>query len=172
MKLSLFGAVLVALVPLGAMAAAPAPPSPQPHAYWHVWADKAGRTHQSQCAFKDFAPFSLGSGIEPIYVDKVREDVGAVWIAQLPKGWVGQWHENPKAQWVVPLKGRWFVETTDGHRVEMGPGEASLGEDQAAKPDASGHTGHLSGTLGDEPTTLMFVQLKQPVAHDDACQVR
>ena len=45
----------------------------------------------------------------------------------------------------------------DGHRVEMGPGDASLGEDQGSKPDAAGHFGHLSGTLGDAPITLMFV---------------
>jgi len=170
MRHALFGAVLVigAGSSYGALAAPPA----QPHSYWHVWADKAGQTHQSKCTFHDFAPYSLGSGVEPIYVDKLHEEVGAVWIAQFPKGWVGAWHENPKAQWVVPLKGRWFVETTDGHRVEMGPGEASLGEDQAAKPDQAGHTGHLSGTLGDEPITLMFVQLKQPPAQDDACRAK
>jgi hypothetical protein len=38
----------------------------------------------------------------------------------------------------------------------LGP---SLGEDQGSKPDAAGHFGYLSGTLGDAPITLMFVQL-------------
>jgi hypothetical protein len=28
----------------------------------------------------------------------------------------------------VPLSGRWFVETMDGTRVQMGPGEASFGK--------------------------------------------
>ena len=91
-------------------------------------------------------------------------------IAQFSKGWVGQWHENPAPQWIIPLSGRWYVETMDGHRVEMGPGDASLGEDQGSKPDAAGHTGHLSGTLGDAPITLMFVQLDHKVALNDACR--
>jgi hypothetical protein len=63
-----------------------------------------------------------------------------------------------------------LVETTDGHRVEMGPGDASLGEDQGSKPDAAGHVGHPSGTLGDAPITLMFVQLDHEVTLDDACR--
>jgi hypothetical protein len=90
-------------------------------------------------------------------------------IAQLPKGWVGQWHESPAAQWVIPLSGRWFVETMDGHRVEMGPGDASLSVDLGSKPNAEGHLGHLSGTLGDAPVRLMFVQLDHKVTLNDAC---
>ena len=48
-----------------------------------------------------------------------------------PVGWVGTWHENPEPQWIIPLSGRWFVESMDGERVEMGPGEISFGEDQS-----------------------------------------
>ena len=47
--------------------------------------------------------------------------------------------------------GRWFVETTDGTRVEMGPGEISFGGDQNARPDSAGRQGHRSGTVGDAP---------------------
>jgi hypothetical protein len=68
------------------------------------------------------------------------------------------------------LSGRWFVETMDGHRVAMGPGDGSLGKDQGSKPDAVGHVGHLSGTLGDAPITLMFEQLDHKVTLDDACR--
>jgi hypothetical protein len=32
-----------------------------------------------------------------------------------------------------PLSDRWFVESMDGQRVEMGPGEISFGGDQNAK---------------------------------------
>ena len=51
----------------------------------------------------------------------------------------------------------------------MGPGDTSLGEDQGSKPDAAGHFGHLSGTLGDAPITPMFVQLDRRVTFNDAC---
>ena len=144
------------------MAAAQSP-APQPLHYWHVWVDSAGTTHQTQCEFKDFSPLSLGKGVEPIFVDRLPDTPAHVVIAQFPKGWVGQWHENPAPQWIIPLSGRWFVETMDGHRVEMEPGDASLGEDQGSKSDAAGHVGHLSGTLGDAHITLMFVQLDHKV---------
>lgn len=55
----------------------------------------------------------------------MREFAGspkAVWFNILPVGWIGDWHPSPALQWVVPLSGRWFIETRDGTRVEMGPG--------------------------------------------------
>jgi len=44
------------------------------------------------------------------------------------------WHENPVPQWIVPLSGRWFVETMDGHR---------------------------SGALDAQPAMLMLIQLER-----------
>jgi hypothetical protein len=46
----------------------------------------------------------------------------------------------------------------DGARVEMGPGELSLGEDQHCTRDERGRLGHRSGTVGDEPAVLLVVQ--------------
>ncbi len=152
---------------------AAAPPVPaQPLQYWHVWVDAAGQTHQSRCRFENFSTLPLGKGVAPVFGDTLPDTPAHVVIAQFPKGWVGAWHPNPKPQWIVPLSGRWFVETTDGHRVEMGPGEASFGEDQSSRPDRAGHVGHLSGTLGDAPITLMFVQVDAKPAHDDACRLK
>jgi hypothetical protein len=77
-----------------------------------------------------------------------------------------------KPQWIIPLSGRWFVQTMDGKRVEMGPGELSFGEDQGAKPDAKGREGHLSGTVRNEPAVLMIVQLKDPPTINQACRFK
>ncbi len=55
----------------------------------------------------------------------------------------------------VTLSGRWFVETMDGHRVEMGPGEISFAEDQGTKADA-----------------LILVQLEQTPTVGQACQFK
>src|SRR5208282_5286263 len=81
-------------------------PTPQPLQYWHVWVDRAGTTHQTRCEFNDFGPLSLGKGVEPIFVDRLHNMAAHVVIAQFPKGWVGQWHENPMPQWIIPLSGR------------------------------------------------------------------
>ncbi len=83
-------------------------------------------------------------------------------VCTLPVGWVGEWHENPKPQWIIPLSGCWFVETMDGVRVEMGAGEISFGADQHSKPDAEGRRGHKSGTVSKAPASLMLVQLEDP----------
>ncbi len=47
-----------------------------------------------------------------------------------PSGWKGVWHRESKVDWIVTLAGKWFVEAMEGTRVELGPGDVSLGEDQ------------------------------------------
>lgn len=52
--------------------------------------------------------------------------------------WNGAWHPDPKPQWIIPLKGRWWVRAMDGTRVEMGPGDILFGEDQNVRPMEDG----------------------------------
>ena len=47
----------------------------------------------------------------------MRHDA-TVFVTVLPVGWIGDWHENPRPQWIIPLSGRWFVELMDGVRVK------------------------------------------------------
>jgi hypothetical protein len=89
----------------------------------------------------------------------------------LPVGWIGSWHENPKAQWIVPLSGRWFVESMDGQRIEMGCGEISFGADQGCR-EVDGRLGHRSGTVGDVPAVLMLIQLHDASATSAPCTWR
>lgn len=137
--------------------------------YWHVWTDSNGVTHQTRCEVSAFDLHSISPGAAPEWIDKLSTSEATVLIVVQPVGWIGEWHENPKPQWVIPLSGRWFVETMDGTRVEMGPGEVSFGHDQNSKPDAQGHRGHRSGTVGDEPSVVMVVQVKQPLPSGNIC---
>ena len=89
-----------------------------------------------------------------------RTEATVVYTVQ-PVGWVGEWHENPAPQWIVVLSGRWWIEAMDGTRIEQGPGEFSLGEDQGCRK-IDGKQGHRSGTIGDVPAVLMTVQLHVP----------
>jgi hypothetical protein len=128
--------------------------------YWHVWADEDGISRQTKAELTSFKKESISGGIAPQWNNHLLSSDADVLFTQLPVGWVGSWHENPKPQWIVPLSGRWFVETMDGKRVEMGPGDISFGGDQNTKEDKNGRKGHLSGTIGQEPAVLMIVQLK------------
>ena len=127
-------------------------------AYWHVWIDDDGVSHQQRRTLTDFQRQSMG-GAAPQWNDVLEQKPARAMFSVLPVGWIGDWHENPAPQWIVPLSGRWSVETMDCTRVEMGPGEVSFGGDQGCVADANGHKGHRSGTSGSEPAVLMIVQM-------------
>ncbi|MGH8306900.1 MAG: cupin domain-containing protein [Gammaproteobacteria bacterium] len=127
--------------------------------YWHLWTDEHGTSRQTRCVLTAFKRQSMG-GAAPQWNDRPDATSGKVLFSVLPAGWTGDWHENPKPQWIVPLSGRWFVESMDGTRVELGVGEISFGGDQGCTADAQGRKGHRSGTLGDQPAVLMTVQLE------------
>lgn len=126
--------------------------------YWHVWTDAAGVSHQQRRNLGGFERQSMG-GAAPQWNAVPPGAPQKTIFAVLPAGWTGDWHENPAPQWIVPISGRWFVETMDGHRVEMGAGEVSFGGDQGCVADAAGHRGHRSGTVGGQPAVLLLVQV-------------
>jgi len=126
--------------------------------YWHIWTDESGISHQTRCSLQDFFLKGIG-GAAPQWNNPQPEGQATVVFTVQPVGWVGEWHENPAPQWIVPLSGFWWVESMDGTRIEMGPGELSLGEDQNCLADERGRKGHRSGIIGKEPAILMTVRL-------------
>jgi hypothetical protein len=136
-----------------------------PHVhFWHLWTDSEGGSHQSRREMNDFSLASIKPPAAPQWLGGKMEGA-TCFVTVLPVGWIGAWHENPAPQWIIPLSGRWFVESMDGQRVEMGAGELSLGADQGTRP-AHGRQGHLSGTVGEEPAVLMIIQLPRAPAID------
>ena len=133
--------------------------------YWHVYTNAEGVSEQRRCLLTDFELKGIDPHTEPQWNDKMKPTQAAVTFTVLPVGWIGQWHENPKPQWIAILSGRWFVETMDGHRIEMGPGELMMGEDQNTTP-RDGKKGHLSGTVGDKPCTMIVTGLDVPPTID------
>ena len=138
--------------------------------YWHLWTDDAGVSHQDHRELSDFKLGAVGDAAPQWNAKQPRGDATVVFTV-LPVGWIGEWHENPAPQWIVPLSGRWFVEAMDGTRVEMGPGEISFGGDQNCR-DVEGRRGHRSGTVGDMPAVLMVVQFDETLAPRSACEFR
>jgi hypothetical protein len=139
--------------------------------YWHLWADAYGVSHQTQCPLDNFDLKPIQPGAAPQWQGEKTTGTMSTMVTVLPVGWIGTWHKNPKPQWIIPLSGRWFVESMDGNRVEMGPGEFSFGGDQNCQP-AGGKCGHQSGTVGDTPVVLMIVQLEDAPAPASPCAFR
>jgi hypothetical protein len=139
--------------------------------YWHVWTDAEGVSRQSRCTMTAFTLSSISAPAKPQWLGAKTHADADISVTVLPVGWLGDWHENPKPQWIIPLSGRWFVETMDGMRVEMGAGEVSFGEDQGTRRQA-GKQGHLSGTVGDEPAVLMLVQFEGDLGPASPCRFK
>jgi len=114
----------------------------------------------AQRLLEGFEMRSVSGDTAPIWMRQFPGTVSAVWFNILPVGWVGDWHPSPSLQWVVPLSGRWFVETHDGKRIEMGPGDIHWGADLASENTLS-RKGHLSGQIGDVPCVQMMIQFAE-----------
>jgi hypothetical protein len=136
--------------------------------YWHLWRDEDGISRHSRCHLTEFEMQSIGGGAAAQWLGRKTTDRMTVMVTVLPVGWVGDWHENPKPQWIIPLSGKWYVEAMDGSRAEMGVGELAFGGDQGCKT-VDGKTGHMSGTVGDVPAVLMIVQWETPLDAPRPC---
>ena len=126
--------------------------------YWHVWVGNGGCTHQSYKEIPVDLPAKSWNGLSSeLKISAVETDIIRRQFIVLEPSSICDWHTNPVAQWIIPLSGKWFVETLDGVRVEMGPGEISYGEDQDSGT-IDGKIGHLSGTVNKEPCVLLLLQ--------------
>ena len=113
----------------------------------------------TQVTLSDFQQESMGGGADPQWNLPFTTSKINVLFSELPANWVGEWHENPQPQWIVPLEGGWWVETQDGKRIELREGEISFGADQHTAPDKNGNKGHRSGSLDGKPCRMIIVQL-------------
>eukprot|EP01026_Neomeris_dumetosa_P069417 TRINITY_DN6863_c0_g1_i5.p1 TRINITY_DN6863_c0_g1~~TRINITY_DN6863_c0_g1_i5.p1 ORF type:complete len:199 (-),score=19.13 TRINITY_DN6863_c0_g1_i5:98-694(-) len=130
--------------------------------YYHVWADNQGATHITKSylthfEYKEYSPPSAPQWVFSGQINKPKN----ITFTNLPIGYFGDWHVNPFPQWIVSLKGTWWVESTDGTRVEMGPGVLSYGDDGNSTIQGDGKIGHLTGVVGDESVSLMVIQCEE-----------
>lgn len=124
----------------------------------HSWFFYYLNSHQRLSSVDDFNLSAISEGSAELWQSPGKIGTTKSIFLELVPGNDSGWHENPLPQWIIPLYGSWWVETMDGMRVEMGPGEISYGEDQGSSR-IDGHLGgHLSGCVGDKPAILMVIQ--------------
>ena len=122
--------------------------------YLRMFTDDAGKSALAPAVLDRFALQTLGGAAAEMWMKRLPGAPQEVWFTVLPVGWTGDWHESPGPQWVTALSGRWWIETADGQRVEMGPGEIHWGEDQGTTSER----GHRSGQIGDVPCVQLMVR--------------
>lgn len=126
--------------------------------YHRLVTGASGLSTIGEAELAGFVVRSVGGQAAPTAAKDVPGHFDNVSFLVLPVGWVGDWHESPHPQWVVALRGRWFIEAQDGTRVEFGPGDLHWGADQHSTAAGAGGHGHRSGQAGDEPCLLMMIQ--------------
>jgi hypothetical protein len=107
----------------------------QPLTYVHVYADAAGASHFREEHFD----FTRGSDNERSI--HVLEAKGGATLLRLKAGAFEDWHNAPRAWFLIVLQGASEVTTSDGQKRHFGPGSVVLLDDIAGK-------GHQTRAVG------------------------
>ena len=124
--------------------------------FWRVWVNDSGESCQSLHSLVGHKQSVFAEGAAPIWSAMHYNACAKLITLILVPGEICEWHENPMPQWIIPLRGRWSVETMDGTIVEMGPGDISFGGDQGT----NNKQGHRSWAVGETPVELLLIQVK------------
>jgi quercetin dioxygenase-like cupin family protein len=106
-----------------------------PLTYVHVYADAAGASH-----FRE-EHFEFTQGRDILASTHVLEAKGGATLLRLKAGAVEDWHNAPRAWFLIVLQGESKVTTSDGQVRHFGPGSVVLLDDTTGK-------GHQTRALG------------------------
>jgi quercetin dioxygenase-like cupin family protein len=106
-----------------------------PLTYVHVYADAAGASH-----FRE-EHFDFTRGRDNETSTHVLEAKGGATLLRLRAGTVEDWHNAPRAWFLIVLQGESQVTTSDGQVRHFGPGSVVLLDDTTGK-------GHRTRALG------------------------
>lgn len=123
------------LVPL--VRAADAPEAVSPLTYTHVYADSAGLSHFREESF-DFRSIRPGGPLS----HTLGAGPGAM-LLRLKPGSMEDWHNAPRAWYLIVVQGMSEVTTSDGEKRRFGPGSIVLLDDTTGK----GHQTRAVGTV-------------------------
>ena len=137
-KLLLAAALLVIAVLMHAQ-------SRKPVTITRLYTGPDGETHTEQAEMQ----FTGGSA-----TNQTTQTVKATGteLHRSPPGDVQPFHTAPRRQYVVTLSGRGEIETSDGHKVQLGPGQVLLVEDTTGK-------GHITRALAGEDRVTLQIPL-------------
>ncbi len=109
-----------------------------------LYAGPDGQTHAEKIEVK-LLPSALRAGLEESETRKVS---GAQFF-RWPRGYVWDWHNAARAQYVITLSGRGEVELAGGQKIMLNPGQIVLAEDVTGK-------GHITRSIGSEDLVLLI----------------
>lgn len=115
-----------------------------------LWADESGESHLGEMTgtlrLVDFAPPAPPMGVGELVPATSVHYLGA------PAGWVGDFHQAPRRQYIIGLRGSVEGRASDGTSATLGPGDIVLLEDTHG-------IGHSTRVIGDEDWLALVVVL-------------
>ncbi len=143
--------ILIGALCQGAAIADASGPIP-PLTYVHVYADSAGASHFREERL-EFSP-----GRDNSSALHVLDAKGGATLLRLKAGAFEDWHNAPRAWYLIVLQGKSEVTTSDGQKRQFGPGSVVLLDDTAGKGHqtrAVGKIDHIAAVipLADAPVT-------------------
>jgi quercetin dioxygenase-like cupin family protein len=115
-----------------------------------IHADQSGESHFEDIEI-ELSPIEAAPPVTPLNVSSPVLAARMI-LAQLPPGWLSDWHPAPRRQYWVGILGTVEVTVSDGEVRLFGPGSIALLEDLVGK-------GHVTRAIGDHGAQAMFIQL-------------
>lgn len=75
--------------------------------FWRVWVNDQGESCQSLHSLEGHQQSVFAEGAAPIWSAVHYKGNATLITLILMPGEIGEWHENPNPQWIIPLRGRW-----------------------------------------------------------------
>ena len=110
-----------------------------------LYAGPDGQAHAEKTEVK-MLPSTIRAGLEesePLKISGAR-------FYRWPPGYVWEWHNAVRSQYVITVSGRGEVELSGGQKISLDPGRIILAEDVTGK-------GHITRSSGSEDLVLLIV---------------
>ena len=137
--------------------------------FTRLYTDSLGDTRLLDCTVQAMERKKLPGGESPQYVRDLGNITSGLMLTQMQGD--NPWHQCPTSQFVVVLEGSWFINTTAGDYIEMGPGHVLYQDDYKGLVVNGVSPVHFSGSLHDAPCNQMIVSTasREAVPNDFSC---
>jgi quercetin dioxygenase-like cupin family protein len=116
--------------------------------YYRIFNDSMGESHIDEVEVKQS---NISSPIPPLKMSQNFPAARYSFVTFPPKCDMG-WHVAPAKQFAVMVSGIFEAESSDGNKVQLGPGSVCIMEDFTGK-------GHNAKNVGDGEAECLFIQV-------------
>ena len=148
-------------------------PAPGVIRFTRLWISHDGLTHLQDCTVQQMTKKPLPGGKTAQYVRSLEGivDPSQLIFTQMAAGSKNPWHQCPTSQFVIPLSGSWFVNSSSGDYAEFGPGDVLFQDDYVGLSINGTSPVHFSGAVGAGPCNQLVISAtsRKATVDDRSC---